>query len=90
MKKIKKQAYFFVDNEKSEALLERIIRASSNESDLVLDCFVGSGTTAVVAKNLVETILGVILVMLIVKSQIIELQPLRHRYQGFYRSKSRI
>lgn len=50
----------------------------------------GSGTTAVVAKNLVETILGVILVMLIVKSQIIELQPLRHRYQGFYRSKSRI
>ena len=33
-------------------LVERIIRASSNQSDLVLDCFVGSGTTAVAAKKL--------------------------------------
>ncbi len=38
--------------QKPEALLERIIRASSNENDLVLDCFVGSGTTAVVAEKL--------------------------------------
>lgn len=40
------------DTEKSEQLLERIIKASSNEEDLVLDCFVGSGTTAAVAEKL--------------------------------------
>jgi DNA modification methylase len=38
--------------QKPEALLERVIKTSSNESDLVLDCFVGSGTTAAVAEKL--------------------------------------
>ncbi len=38
--------------QKPEGLLERILRASSNEGDLVLDCFVGSGTTAAVAERL--------------------------------------
>jgi adenine-specific DNA-methyltransferase len=38
--------------QKPDALLERIIHASSNSGDLVLDCFVGSGTTAVVAERL--------------------------------------
>ncbi|MBD3305734.1 site-specific DNA-methyltransferase, partial [candidate division KSB3 bacterium] len=38
--------------QKPEALLERIIKASSNEDDLVLDCFCGSGTTAAVAEKL--------------------------------------
>lgn len=38
--------------QKPEALLERIIRASSNEGDLVADFFAGSGTTAAVAENL--------------------------------------
>ena len=38
--------------QKPETLLERIIKASSNVGDLVLDCFVGSGTTAVVAEKL--------------------------------------
>jgi adenine specific DNA methylase Mod len=38
--------------QKPEALLERIIKASSNEDDLVLDCFIGSGTTARVAQKL--------------------------------------
>ena len=33
-------------------LIERIIKASSNVGDIVLDCFVGSGTTAFVAKKL--------------------------------------
>lgn len=37
--------------QKPEALLDRIIRASSNEGDLVLDCFSGSGTTAAVAER---------------------------------------
>lgn len=38
--------------QKPESLLERIIKASSNEGDLVLDCFCGSGTTAAVAEKL--------------------------------------
>ena len=38
--------------QKPEALLERIIKASSNPGDLVLDCFCGSGTTAAVAEKL--------------------------------------
>jgi SAM-dependent methyltransferase len=38
--------------QKPEALLERIIKSSSNEGDLVLDCFCGSGTTGAVAEKL--------------------------------------
>ena len=38
--------------QKPEALLERIIKASSNEGGLALDCFAGSGTTAAVAEKL--------------------------------------
>ncbi|MEI7636829.1 MAG: site-specific DNA-methyltransferase [Syntrophus sp. (in: bacteria)] len=38
--------------QKPEALLERIINASSNEGDLVADFFCGSGTTAAVAEKL--------------------------------------
>lgn len=38
--------------QKPEKLLERIIEASSNEGDLVLDAFGGSGTTAAVAEKL--------------------------------------
>lgn len=38
--------------QKPEALLERIILASSEENDLVLDCFCGSGVTPAVAERL--------------------------------------
>ena len=38
--------------QKPLALLERILNASSNPGDLVLDCFCGSGTTAVAAEKL--------------------------------------
>ncbi len=38
--------------QKPEALLDRIIKASSKEGNLVLDCFCGSGTTAAVAEKL--------------------------------------
>jgi len=38
--------------QKPEALLERILLASSEEGDLVLDCFCGSGVTPVVAERL--------------------------------------
>ncbi len=37
--------------QKPEALLGRIIQASSNPGDFVLDCFVGSGTAAAVAER---------------------------------------
>ncbi len=38
--------------QKPEALLERIIKASSNEGDTVADFFIGGGTTAAVAQRL--------------------------------------
>ena len=38
--------------QKPIALLQRIIAASSNPADLVLDCFSGSGTTAVAAETM--------------------------------------
>jgi adenine specific DNA methylase Mod len=38
--------------QKPTALLKKLIKASSNEGDLVLDCFCGSGTTAAVAEQL--------------------------------------
>ncbi|MBL7086556.1 MAG: site-specific DNA-methyltransferase, partial [Candidatus Cloacimonetes bacterium] len=38
--------------QKPEALLDRIIKASSNEGDIVADFFCGSGTTAAVAEKL--------------------------------------
>lgn len=38
--------------QKPEELLERIISSSSIEGDIILDCFVGSGTTSAVAQKL--------------------------------------
>jgi len=38
--------------QKPEGLLERIIKGSTKEGNLVLDCFIGSGTTAAVAERL--------------------------------------
>jgi DNA modification methylase len=51
---INSQAKEFVGypTQKPEALLERIILASSNPGDLVMDVFGGSGTTAAVAEKL--------------------------------------
>ena len=40
------------NTQKPEELLSRIIETSSRPSDLVLDCFIGSGTTAAVAQKL--------------------------------------
>ena len=45
--------------QKPETLIERIIKASSNEGDLVLDCFPGSGTTLAVAEKLGRRWIGV-------------------------------
>jgi len=44
--------YLAYPTQKPEALLERIIKASSNEGDLIADFFCGSGTTAAVAEKL--------------------------------------
>ncbi len=47
-----KTQYLAYSTQKPEALLERIIRASSNEGDLVADFFCGSGTTGAMAERL--------------------------------------
>jgi len=45
--------------QKPEALIERIINASSNKGDIVLDSFVGSGTTCAVAEKLERKWIGI-------------------------------
>ncbi len=45
--------------QKPEALLERIIKASSNQGDLVLDPFCGCGTTVAVAQRLGRRWIGI-------------------------------
>lgn len=44
--------------QKPKALIERIIKASSNEGDLVADFYMGSGTTAEVCKDLKRNFIG--------------------------------
>ena len=46
------------DTQKPKKLIERIIKASSNEGDLVADFYLGSGTTAEVCKNLNRNFIG--------------------------------
>lgn len=43
---------FGFSTQKPENILERIIKASSDCDDIILDCFIGSGTTAAVAQKL--------------------------------------
>jgi modification methylase len=45
--------------QKPEALLARVLLATSNAGDLVLDPFLGSGTTAAVARKLRRSFIGV-------------------------------
>ncbi len=45
--------------EKNSSLLRRIVEASSNPGDLVLDCFAGSGTTLAVADQLGRNWIGI-------------------------------
>ena len=46
------------DTKKPVKLIERIIKTSSNEGDLVADFYMGSGTTAVVCKELNRNFIG--------------------------------
>lgn len=50
--KSKSKEFLGYPTQKPEILLERIIKASSNEDSIVLDCFCGSGTAAAVAEKL--------------------------------------
>lgn len=43
---------------KPEEMIRRIIENLSNEKDLVLDCFIGSGTTAIFCKQLSRDFIG--------------------------------
>ena len=45
--------------QKPESLLERIIKASSNEGDIILDAYCGCGTTIAVAEKLNRSWIGV-------------------------------
>lgn len=44
---------------KPEKAIERIVLVHTKENDVVLDCFLGSGTTAKVAKNLNRQFIGI-------------------------------
>ncbi len=50
---------FGYPTQKLEALLERIIKASSNEGDVVLDAYCGCGTTVAVAQRLNRQWIGI-------------------------------
>ena len=68
--------------QKPEALLDRIIKASSNEGDLVADFFCGCGTTITVAEKLKRTWIGVDINHLAIS--LIEdkrLNPLKSKFQ---------
>ena len=52
------EQYQGYDTQKPKALIERIIKASSNENDLVADFYAGSFTTAKVCKDLNRNFIG--------------------------------
>lgn len=54
--KVKKATDYY--SEKHPKILERIIKASSNENDVVADFYCGSGTTLAVAKSLNRNFIG--------------------------------
>ena len=66
--------------QKPEALLERVIRASSNEGDLVLDPFCGCGTATVAAERLNRRWIGIDITHLAVTL-------MRHRLQDTFKGE---
>lgn len=48
----------FHPTQKPLELIEELIRKHSNAGDLILDCFLGSGTTAIASKNLGRNFIG--------------------------------
>ena len=57
--RLKKNGKKIHSTQKPESLLHRILLATSNKNDLVLDPFLGSGTTATVAKKLGRNYFGI-------------------------------
>lgn len=57
--KMNEKKFGYHPTQKPEALLERIILATTNPRDLVLDPFSGSGTTCFVAKKLKRNYIGI-------------------------------
>ena len=57
--RLKKNGKKIHSTQKPEALLHRILLATSNKNDLILDPFLGSGTTATVAKKLGRNYCGI-------------------------------
>ena len=57
--RLKKNGKKLHSTQKPESLLHRIILASTNKGDLILDPFLGTGTTAVVAKKLGRKYFGI-------------------------------
>ena len=57
--RLKKNGKKVHSTQKPESLLHRILLASSNRGDYILDPFLGSGTTAVVAKKLGRICFGI-------------------------------
>ena len=57
--RLKKNGKKVHSTQKPESLLHRILLASSNKGDYILDPFLGSGTTAVVAKKLGRICFGI-------------------------------
>lgn len=68
-------------SQKPEALLERIILASSNENDVVLDPFAGTFTTCAVARNLGRRSIGIELQEAYVKIGLRRLE-IMEKYKG--------
>jgi DNA modification methylase len=65
--------------QKPEALLERIIKASSNEGDVVLDAYCGCGTTVAVAQRLKRRWIGIDITY---QSISLILKRLKDKYEG--------
>lgn len=63
--------------QKPEALLERIIKASSNKEQLVLDPFCGSGTTIAVAQRLERRWIGI-------ENTYLAITLIKHRLQNCF------
>ncbi len=57
--RLKKDGKKIHSTQKPEALLHRILLATSNKNNLILDPFLGSGTTATVAKKLGRNYFGI-------------------------------
>ena len=54
-----KEKYVWHPTQKPLEMIERLIKISSNEWDLVLDCYLWSGTTAVACKNTNRNFIGI-------------------------------